>query len=277
MSHVTHSLLKHTCLFHVIQVLYFGFESGSVTLKRYHILSLSFSPFVHHLIWSQIRLLDENADTRATPACKHISANNVHTDWQINTQTCAETHLYLTRLLFCVFPPSQTSKGERRLTSRRQTTILQSSVLDNAIVKCSTPDNLWSGGFKQRDINTQQIPPTANKICMAEDGTCKLTSVRNNNMQKHFNRAVFHRCLHLLYTAHLFVLFTVKQRRRRKAGKFILLTCKKKSNCFLVLFTLFSQYNFSARLPSQQNYEILMNSQNVLKDFKRKPWCVRYR
>lgn len=25
------------------------------------------------------------------------------------------------------------------------------------------------GGFKQTDMNTQQIPPTANKICMAED------------------------------------------------------------------------------------------------------------
>lgn len=99
-------------------------------------------------------------------------------------QTCAETHLHLTMLLFdlflyfiFLFPPHQTSKGEYRFTSHRQTTILQFSELDNAVFKCSTIDNLWNGlterggrgGEEHTDINTQQIPQTTNKICMAED------------------------------------------------------------------------------------------------------------
>lgn len=127
--------------------------------------------------------------TRNTCMQTHTLAQTVcaQIDWQINSlrkhtythaQTCAKTHLYLARLLFCVFPPSQTSK--RRIPSDGETTILQSSVLYNAIFKyppLTTCRMSWrNGGFKQIVINTQHIPPTANKICMGKDNFTRVLS-----------------------------------------------------------------------------------------------------
>lgn len=138
------------------------------------------------------------------------SAGNLHTRWLTDkqfsrertcthSQTRAWTHLYFARL-FCVFPPSQTSKGEYHFTSHKHQYYNPrcSAVSFSNTPPLTTCGIGWrNGAFKQTGINTQQIPPTANKICMAEDEHFlkRLLSELITCNKKTVAVAVFHRCV----------------------------------------------------------------------------------
>lgn len=100
-------------------------------------------------------------------------------DWQINSwgeraythSKVPESTFILRGFYFLHFLRAKHQKGEYRLAPCRQTAILQSPPLDNAILKMSHPWQLvefvdgWEDSSTEIGIHSKPPPPPADKIC----------------------------------------------------------------------------------------------------------------
>ena len=130
----------------------------------------------------------------------HVHARSKH----------VQKHTFISqRLLFCVFPSSQTSKGEYRLTDKQQYYNPRHSTMpfSNAPPLTTCGMGWREGGFKQTWIhNKYHLQPI--KYAWQRTSTFKLTTVRINNAhgrQWLFSTGV-HLRVYIFYSTHVLFL-----------------------------------------------------------------------